>query len=296
MSKQVIHSSTPRIILPGDEDEGLVRLAWATDVHFDISGRERMGEFIESFNRSKAERLIITGDIGTADTLPEILYDLNLLARKPIHIVLGNHDYWLSSISYTIAKVDEVCAGFENVHFHHSGDTLELTPYAGIVFLNNFYDGTIGSQENRFEMQDFRVITDFMGLDEWSRRRRLVELGRRDVEAFRSSRIAQAPWTLIILACHVPPFKDAALYNHRPSPEHSLPFYTAGQLGEELITTFLPRKQLTVLCGHTHSAADVRVLSNLRCVVGGANYGYPELQPEIFVSESGVRVASRVYS
>ena len=41
--------------------------------------------------------------------------------------------------------------------------------------------------------------------------------------------------------------------------------------------------QLTVLCGHTHHHAVYEPLSNLRVLVGHADYGFPEVQEPINV-------------
>ena len=39
-----------------------------------------------------------------------------------------------------------------------------------------------------------------------------------------------------------------------------------------------PGCSTTVLCGHTHSAGEARVLPNPRVLTGGAEYGRPDVQ------------------
>jgi hypothetical protein len=39
-----------------------------------------------------------------------------------------------------------------------------------------------------------------------------------------------------------------------------------------------PERQLTVLCGHTHSKAEVEMLNNLMVFAAHAEYGKPEIQ------------------
>jgi hypothetical protein len=41
---------------------------------------------------------------------------------------------------------------------------------------------------------------------------------------------------------------------------------------------------MTVLCGHTHSAGEARVLPNLRVLTGGAEYDRPEMQRMLTVA------------
>ncbi|MEA3468158.1 MAG: hypothetical protein U9R57_08050 [Thermodesulfobacteriota bacterium] len=39
-----------------------------------------------------------------------------------------------------------------------------------------------------------------------------------------------------------------------------------------------PDRQMTVLCGHTHSSGQVTILPNLLVKTGGAEYGSPMIQ------------------
>jgi hypothetical protein len=39
-----------------------------------------------------------------------------------------------------------------------------------------------------------------------------------------------------------------------------------------------PDNALTVLCGHTHSAARVDILDNLLVLAGSADYGVPKIE------------------
>jgi len=51
-------------------------------------------------------------------------------------------------------------------------------------------------------------------------------------------------------------------------------------VGEALREIMLarPDREMLVVCGHTHDAADVQVLPNLRVLVGAAEYGNPVVQ------------------
>jgi hypothetical protein len=44
-----------------------------------------------------------------------------------------------------------------------------------------------------------------------------------------------------------------------------------------------PDNKITVLCGHTHSSANVKILPNLRVVTGGVRYGWPRVQQMVEV-------------
>jgi hypothetical protein len=44
-----------------------------------------------------------------------------------------------------------------------------------------------------------------------------------------------------------------------------------------------PSKQMTVLCGHTHSAGVAQILPNLEVKAGAAIYGKPSVQEMLFI-------------
>jgi hypothetical protein len=52
---------------------------------------------------------------------------------------------------------------------------------------------------------------------------------------------------------------------------------SAGEVLRDLMTQH-PDRHMTVLCGHTHSAGRVQVLSNLEVLTGAAEYGQPAIQ------------------
>jgi hypothetical protein len=85
----------------------------------------------------------------------------------------------------------------------------------------------------------------------------------------------------VYVVTHVPPFQDACLYEGEASSVFSLPHFSCKAVGDVLYEIMLahPHHRMTVLCGHTHSAADVQILENLRVTAGAAEYGRPMVQP-----------------
>ena len=65
-----------------------------------------------------------------------------------------------------------------------------------------------------------------------------------------------------------------------------LPFFACQAVGEVLVevTRAQPDCQVTVLCGHTHHAGTIQILSNLCVKTGSAEYGQPHME-EIFTIE-----------
>jgi hypothetical protein len=59
-----------------------------------------------------------------------------------------------------------------------------------------------------------------------------------------------------------------------------LPHFASQAMGQALLDIMArhPRRNLTVLCGHTHSPGEAQLLDNLRVLTGGAEYGAPAVQ------------------
>ncbi len=84
----------------------------------------------------------------------------------------------------------------------------------------------------------------------------------------------------VIVATHIPPFREAAWYQGRPSAADYLPFFSCKAVGDVLLemARLYPKCQILVLCGHTHSGGEIQVAENLRVATGPAEYGKPEIQ------------------
>src|SRR5262249_22167751 len=95
--------------------------------------------------------------------------------------------------------------------------------------------------------------------------------------------IGQAPKKIMVLT-HVPPFKEACLYEGKISGDDWLPYFSSKVIGDLLTTVAQqnPKIEFLVLCGHTHSEANV-CYDNLVVEVGKAKYCQPEIQKIILV-------------
>ena len=90
----------------------------------------------------------------------------------------------------------------------------------------------------------------------------------------------------VIVLTHVPPFREACWHRGRVSDDEWLPHFACRAVGEALVEAMAahPECEMTVLCGHTHSAGEAQVLPNLRVLTGGAEYGRPEVQRVLTVA------------
>ncbi|HEX4044706.1 MAG TPA: hypothetical protein VHZ76_03460 [Gammaproteobacteria bacterium] len=95
--------------------------------------------------------------------------------------------------------------------------------------------------------------------------------------------VSQNPKKIIVLT-HVPPFKEACLHEGKVSGDDWLPYFSSKVMGDVLTTIAQhnPQIEFLVLCGHTHSTANV-YYGNLVVAVGKAEYCRPEIQKIILV-------------
>lgn len=84
----------------------------------------------------------------------------------------------------------------------------------------------------------------------------------------------------VIVLTHVPPFKESCWHEGEISADNWLSHFSLKAVGDVLAECMAgaPGKRMTVLCGHTHSSGECRILPNLEVKAGHAKYGLPAIQ------------------
>jgi hypothetical protein len=84
----------------------------------------------------------------------------------------------------------------------------------------------------------------------------------------------------VFFLTHVPPFREACWHRGKISDDNGLPHFSTKIVGDTLVRIMKkhPDRQLTVLCGHTHSQAEVKMLENLTVFAAQSEYGKPKIQ------------------
>ena len=97
--------------------------------------------------------------------------------------------------------------------------------------------------------------------------------------------MAKKQYAKVIIATHIPPFREAAWHQGQPSNDDCLPFFTCKAVGDVLVDVarLYPKCQIFVLCGHTHGGGEIQVAENLRVVTGAAEYGHPKIEAVLSV-------------
>ncbi len=248
--------------------------------------------FLESI-REQTDVLVVSGDIAESNSLGATLMVMDALVGRPIYFVLGNHDFYRGSVAGTRSAVAEMIGGCQAMVYLSQAGVVELTPSTALVGHDGWADGRLGDFDgSEVILNDFLLIyelrcwRDSHTLDKPALRRMLETLGDEAAEYLKSVLVPAAEQYLrVIVATHVPPFREAAWHESRPSADDYLPFFACKAVGDVLLETarLHPKCDLLVFCGHTHGGGEVRVLENLRVVTGAAEYGKPRVQRVIEV-------------
>lgn len=267
-----------------------MRLAWATDVHFDHAEPYGVEALVHAVEAAGADGLVLTGDIAEAPSLIPYLERLGEGLEVPLWFVLGNHDYYRGSIAGVRAELGRWAAGGPGPVWLGAGGVVELAPGVGPVGVDGWSDGRTPTWEtSRVMLNDYFLIEELRG---WRSREelqgRLRALGEAEAAALAPTlEAALARYPAVIVATHPPPFRGACWYQGKTSDDEWAPHFTAVAVGEvlEAAAARWGGRQLTVLCGHTHGAGEFRPRGNLVVRTGGAVYGRPALAGLLVVGE-----------
>ncbi|MGJ3239713.1 MAG: metallophosphoesterase family protein [Anaerolineae bacterium] len=261
----------------------MTHLAWMTDIHLNFLGTTQIEDWLQQLKRETFQALLITGDIGEADSLKDYLIRMHGRLGVPIYFVLGNHDYYRSSIANVRANMH---------HLHDEHPSLIWLPIRGIVQLServglighgSWSDGGYGDfMASPIILNDYVLIHDLCDLPRAELLGKLRELGQEAADYIAEILpIALEQYDQMLVALHVPPFQESCWHDGKTPPDEDayLPHFTCKAVGDVLlqIADANPHKQLTVLCGHTHGTGVNDMRQNLQVITAGAEYGKPKI-------------------
>jgi predicted phosphodiesterase len=252
-------------------------LAWATDTHFELASDKQFKKFLESVK--DVDALIITGDIAQATSWQHYLYKVaKKLNPIPVYFILGNHDIYHSDIDTEADKLYSI--SIPNLHPLSICPPIQLNKNTVLIGHQNWWDGGYSMEETNFidrtfMFQDYLLIKDLTGLEKPNARfDKLRILSEKSTEQIiEQCKLAFETADNILLAVHVPPFKQNCTYFGLPMTNNFLSHFSSRILGDALY--FLMRdkikKNMVVLSGHTHESTEYSPLPNLISKTGKAN-------------------------
>jgi Icc protein len=261
-----------------------MKLAWYTDIHVNFLRQPGVEAFFAMLAETECDAFLLSGDIGEAPNVAQLLNALDNVARRPVYFVLGNHDFYRGSIAGVRKTVQQLCAVCPDLHWLPDAGVVPLTADACLVGHDGWGDGRLGDYfGSDVLLNDFGLIEEFGGFDEDPEERlaKLHALGDESAAHFRAVLPdALSRFRHVLVVTHVPPFRESCWHEGRLSDDAWLPFFTCKAVGDVLVEAMRehPDREMTVLCGHTHGAGEAEILPNLRVSTGGAVYGSPKVQ------------------
>lgn len=272
----------------------MTRAIWLTDIHLNFLNPAEKEAFSKTVLAACPDILLITGDICEA---PDLSKTLRFLARQwpcPICFVLGNHDFYGGSLASVYRRTSQLCEEVPQLRWLPRAGVIELTPDTALIGHDSWADGRLGlGMKSSVLLNDYFYIEEFINLDVPRRFQLLAALGDEAASFFEKILpIALGQYQKVIILMHPPPFTQACRYQGLPTGEDYLPHFCCKVVGEVIHDqlTSRPGNQAIVLCGHTHDAADVQILPNLRVLAGKAQYGMPEIQKVMELESSLLRL------
>ena len=263
-----------------------------TDLHLDCA--VELGRFDEALASLRAEvdavpeaPVVITGDIATGTTFQDLLPRLwAAIGRRRTLFVLGNHDAWGTGIARSRLAAANLSRKREDLTYLGATPAVVVSDVA-FVGVDGWYDCRAGDVNGTtVRMNDWAQVDEFRGLHLSRIREVCGRLAQRDTHRAEGRlRVVLNAYDRVVFVTHVPPFPEACAWPGGASDRYHLPYFCNFTLGLALsrVAADYPSKSITVLCGHGHGAADVRVADNLRVVAGAAEYGCPRVSDVVEV-------------
>lgn len=269
-----------------------MRLIWMTDIHLNFVSSKDVNDLVKSIVAETADAVLIGGDIAEADSLDDRLIELSNGIQIPLYFVLGNHDYYRSSITQVRNAMLRLSQRVPNLTWLPQAGVVQLTKDTALIGHGGWGDGRAGEYRSSILLNDFFLIDELQvthgSLDPDpetvlcdSLQVTLQKLGDEAAEHFRVHLTSALETSChVVLLTHVPPFIETCWHNGGISDDYWAPHFTCQAVGAVLreIMSSHEQQQLTVLCGHTHSSGLVQILPNLKVVTGEAVYGEPCVQ------------------
>lgn len=275
-------------------------ISWATDIHLDflkesvhepgggmtsmttLLSEKKVKAFCDEVASKNTEALVITGDISTGDNLE---YHLNWLGKHlpiPVYFVLGNHDFYNSTILRVRANMRQFDGSPGKPSYLSNVGVVQLSEESALVGHDGWYDGGYSDWfKSKLVMTDYYLIGEMrfeVPTKVWNLMQELSFQGRLHARKHLTD-AAERGFKEVYFATHVPPFREnSRAPDGSLSDPNWLPNMSCKMLGDELLdlSKKFPGTNFICLSGHTHTAYQKQYAENLWCFTGKAKYGNPE--------------------
>lgn len=265
-----------------------MKLIWISDIHLNFLKFEERCNFYKKLKDSEGDIVVVSGDIAESHNVIPLLMELKFHSEKEVFFVLGNHDFYGSSVTAVKRSV-------RSLGYLGSKQIVELGESTALIGVDGWGDCRFGDYENsRLHMADWSYIEELKVAyhqDVYTGSQKLLETLQQfaDGDAAKLAKnvrkAIKTGFKRIIIVTHVPPFEEACLYAGRKSTPDGLPFFASKILGDTIlpIAKRNPKVDFLWLSGHTHSRVVFHALENLVVKVAKAEYYFPQIEEVILI-------------
>ncbi|MBK8164962.1 MAG: metallophosphoesterase [bacterium] len=259
-----------------------MRFGWLSDIHLEFLDRDAIDAFIVKLRRHDVDAWLVTGDIGVASSLTDHLRRFDASLAVPVCFTLGNHDHYGGSVVDVEREMRACVATASRLVWLAGSEPTVMGGKVAIVGDDTWADARYGNaRATPVLLNDFFRIADLKGLDRAALLKTLAHLADAAVARLEARlRAAAGMCPEVVVLTHVPPFREAAWHEGRPSDDDWVPWFACRALGEAILRVAHghPEVSFLVLCGHTHGEGEYRPAANVTVLTAAAEYGAPEVQ------------------
>jgi predicted phosphohydrolase len=262
-------------------------MIWGTDLHLDHAPPYSRKDFYKETLDTGKKSLLITGDIAQGDTILRYLNDLACnLPEMVIYFVLGNHDYYFGGLESVRTMVISLCNEVDSLKYLPACPPILLDDHTYLVGIDGWADASFGDfKRTTVWLNDFELISDLKGYSPLGSRselhKKLKSIANEEaVRLQKNLELVPSSVQRLIIATHVPPFKEAAWHLGKMSELDFLPYFSCKVVGDVIQQYAVdhPEVKVDVYTGHTHGKGVITPCKNLTVYTGCAEYGKPEIQ------------------
>lgn len=270
-----------------------MKIAWLTDLHLNFVCETGVNKLCDVILSTDCDAILITGDIASARQLCRQLEYLAGRLMKPIYFVLGNHDYYGSSIRQMNSDVGRLTKKNLYLVWLSRSGIVQLSPDTCLIGHEGLADGRLGDPfgstvvlNDYFHIEELRQPTKELRIKVQNK---LGDAAARYLKKQLKSVVA-AGYRKIIVALHVPPFPEACWHLGQNTDDNFLPHFSCEATGAVLKAFSLKHADIdmSIFCGHTHSGGYAQILPNLQVHTSGAEYRDPRISGFINVDAATI--------